>query len=130
MPKISVNEAASVLGVHPDTLRRWEKEGKITSERTEGGHRRYDLAQLLGIEESSGLTICYARVSTRPQKKDLETQALVLSAHCEKMGWQHEVIKDIESGINYKKKGLEKLIAMIISGQVTGVLHEEIGQPL
>jgi excisionase family DNA binding protein len=27
MPKISINEAAKVLGVHKDTLRRWEEEG-------------------------------------------------------------------------------------------------------
>ena len=43
MPKLSRAEAAYLLGVSTDTLRRWEKEGKITSSRTEGGHRRYDL---------------------------------------------------------------------------------------
>ena len=36
MPKLSSSEAAYLLGVSTDTLRRWEKEGKITSERTEG----------------------------------------------------------------------------------------------
>ena len=39
MPKLSRSEAAYLLGVSTDTLRRWEKEGKITSSRTEGGHR-------------------------------------------------------------------------------------------
>lgn len=33
MPKISINEAAKLLGVSADTLRRWEKEGKIEPER-------------------------------------------------------------------------------------------------
>lgn len=30
------------------TLRAWEKAGKIASERTKGGHRRYDLESILG----------------------------------------------------------------------------------
>lgn len=58
MPKISRQEAAALLGVHPDTLRRWETEGKIVPERTTGGHRRYDLAKLLGTTEKTGKTIC------------------------------------------------------------------------
>jgi putative resolvase len=58
MPKISINEAAKILGVHTDTLRRWEESGKTKPERTVGGHRRYDLGELLGVENDSGLTKC------------------------------------------------------------------------
>ena len=72
MPKLSTSEAPYLLGVSTDTLRRWEKEGKITSSRTEGGHRRYDLTSILKDREDEGLTILYARVSTRPQLKDLD----------------------------------------------------------
>ncbi len=59
MPKLSRSEAAYLLGVSTDTLRRWEKEGKITSSRTEGGHRRYDLTAILKDKEDEGLTILY-----------------------------------------------------------------------
>ncbi|VEP11656.1 hypothetical protein H1P_1120013 [Hyella patelloides LEGE 07179] len=55
MPKLSISEAAYLLGVSTDTLRRWEKEGKITSTRTEGGHRRYDLTDILKDKEDDGL---------------------------------------------------------------------------
>ncbi len=41
MPKISINEAAKLLGVSADTLRRWEESGKIEPERTEGGHEQF-----------------------------------------------------------------------------------------
>jgi len=38
----AVSEAAKYLGVSPDTLRRWEKAGKIPAPtRTAGGARRY-----------------------------------------------------------------------------------------
>ncbi|MBC6477747.1 MAG: helix-turn-helix domain-containing protein [Hormoscilla sp. GM7CHS1pb] len=33
-------QAANLLGVHPESLRRWEREGKITSYRTPGGQLR------------------------------------------------------------------------------------------
>ncbi len=62
MPKLSISEAAYLLGVSTDTLRRWEKEGALrTSTRTEGGHRRYDLTDILKDKEDDGLTILYAR---------------------------------------------------------------------
>jgi putative resolvase len=38
---ITIQEASKILGVTPKTLRLWEKEGKIQSYKTEGGHRRY-----------------------------------------------------------------------------------------
>jgi hypothetical protein len=44
---VSIHEAAEFLGVAAQTLRRWEREGKlIPDERTPGGRRRYDLARL------------------------------------------------------------------------------------
>jgi excisionase family DNA binding protein len=39
---LTISEAAKALGISTKTLRRWEKGGKISSLRTEGGHRRYD----------------------------------------------------------------------------------------
>jgi putative resolvase len=45
-PQITTTTACRLLGIHPDTLVRWEREGKITSTRTAGGHRRFDLADV------------------------------------------------------------------------------------
>ena len=120
MPKLSISEAAYLLGVSTDTLRRWEKEGKITSTRTEGGHRRYDLTDILKDKEDDGLTILYARVSTRPQIKDLDRQIAVLETYAEIKGWKNcKTIKDIGSGVNYRKKGLNKLLSILVEGQAT-----------
>ena len=121
---IGVKEAAELLGVSTKTIRRWEESGKISSTRTEGGHRRFYVNDLLGNKSDASLTVAYARVSTcgsslcHDQKKDLERQAMVLEAYCAKQGWSFELIKDLGSGMNYKKKGLIRLIKLLCTYQV------------
>lgn len=52
MPRyFTIGETADYFGVSVDTIRRWESEGRITSERTKGGHRRFLASTLAGIEE-------------------------------------------------------------------------------
>jgi excisionase family DNA binding protein len=114
---LSIGEAAAVKGVSIDTLRRWEKEGKVQSVRTNGGHRRYDIDVLIDFKETRQ-TVAYARVSSHDQKADLERQALVLEAYCLHHGYNVEIIKDLGSGLNYKTKGLQKLLQLIVSEQL------------
>jgi putative resolvase len=119
---IAIGEAAKILGVSITTLRRWEKEGKIISERTSLGHRRYDPSKLkpgyYHQAESVKRTLAYARVSSNDQKADLERQKQVLELYCAKQGWTFEILADLGSGMNYHKKGLRRLLQAIIEGQV------------
>ena len=115
---ISMKEASDLLGVTPKTLRLWEKEGKIKSVRTTGGHRRYNISDLIGDKKSDSVTIAYARVSNHDQKEDLKRQEIVLESYCAKNGYNFEIISDLGSGLNYKKKGLVQLIKLICSKKV------------
>jgi excisionase family DNA binding protein len=120
--KVSIGQAAKALGVSIDTLRRWERQGKITAERTASGHRRYDMAQLIGLTprlmRSERVTICYARVSSNDQKEDLKRQITLLESFCSANGWSYEIIKDLGSGMNCRKPGLRQLIKRICHGDV------------
>ncbi|KKW26499.1 MAG: resolvase [candidate division Kazan bacterium GW2011_GWB1_52_7] len=49
-PKLSISQAARELGVHPETLRRWERAGELSAERTSGGQRRYTSSQIAKLE--------------------------------------------------------------------------------
>lgn len=118
MTKLSRSEAAKLKGVSTSTLRRWEVEGKLIPERTVSGHRRYNLSQLLGIEKELSFTIGYARVSSHEQKQDLERQAQVLELFCVSNGWTVDIIKDLGSGMNYNKRGLQRLIRLIVDNKV------------
>ena len=120
---VSIGTAAKELGVHPATLRRWEEEGKIDPpERTTGGDRRYDLAKLRHLAPhqapSSRTTLAYARVSTTGQKDDLTRQVALLEGFCAAQGWTYEILTDVGSGLNYRKRGLRQLINRICSGEV------------
>lgn len=118
---ITISEAAALLGVSISTLRRWEKEGRITPERTVAGHRRYSQTKIkpeIAHANLSIKTIAYARVSSQDQKGDLERQKQILELYCAKQGWAFEVISDLGSGMNYYKKGLQRLINEILSGSI------------
>jgi len=124
--KLSIKEAAEFLGVDPSTLRRWDNEGMLIAERTPGGHRRYEKNKLISIrdkkEDDSKLTIGYCRVSSNSQKEDLERQIENVSNYCIAKGYQFKIIEDIGSGLNYKKKGLRKLIELIETREVKRIV--------
>jgi predicted site-specific integrase-resolvase len=120
---IGIGEAAKALGVSISTLRRWELSGRIHVSYTQGGHRRYDLAELRPEQyrtqrQDALKTIAYARVSSHDQKDDLERQKQVLELYCAHQGWTFEVISDIGSGMNDHKKGLKRLLDAILDNQV------------
>ena len=121
--KVSISQAAKELGVTAKTLRRWEEQDKIDVERTVGGHRRYDLAKLQGLvprkpQPGGRITIGYARVSSHDQKEDLGRQVALIESFCAANGWTFEIVEDMGSGLNYRKRGLRQLIKRICSGEV------------
>lgn len=122
---VSIGEAAKTLGVSTQTLRRWDIDGKLVAERTPGGRRRYrvsDVAQFnpMGVNRASleRPTVTYARVSSHDQKEDLARQVRVLEMYCAAQGWTFTTITDLGSGMNYRKKGLTRLLDDILNDKV------------
>lgn len=121
---ISIGEAAKELGISVKTIRRWADAGKIRYERSPSGHRRFYLADIKRItprdlkQLDDRITINYARVSSSDQKEDLTRQIQVLEQFSGANGWQYETISDLGSGLNYQKKGLQKLLKRIMKGDV------------
>jgi predicted site-specific integrase-resolvase len=124
---ISIGQAAKLLGVHVQTLRNWERTGKLKPDSiSPGGTRRYNqdkILQITGkelpeIEKDERITIAYARISSHDQKADLQRQAQVLELYCAEHGYKYELITDLGSGMNYYKKGLTTLIHKILENNV------------
>jgi predicted site-specific integrase-resolvase len=114
---VKIGEAARILGTTPAQLRKWESTGELLPARkTRGGTRYYATSDLLGHQAAVAdpLTVCYARVSSHDQKADLDRQHAALEAYCAAQGWRTQVIRDLGSGMNYRKKGLQELLELIL----------------
>lgn len=114
MAYVNTRTACKQLGVHPNTLRNWDKAGKIKTMRTPGGVRLYDLDSL----ESGRRKFIYARVSSRNQKDDLKSQI----EHLKTRYPTHELIEDIGSGLSFKRKGFKTLLELVLSGEVSEIV--------
>lgn len=51
---LSLGPASQLLGVDPDTLRRWADDGRVAAWTTPGGHRRFDRAALERLAADRG----------------------------------------------------------------------------
>lgn len=117
---IKIGEASKILGVSISTLRRWEVQGSlIPALKSSGNTRYYSMEQLMNEKTIDvDLTVGYARVSSHDQKNDLKTQAASIEAYCACHGWNFEIIQDLGSGMNYRKKGLKTLLEYILTRKV------------
>lgn len=92
----TIQQMAFNLGVHPQTLRRWERQGKMPKpERTPGNHRRYRTIP----KAVETLTVGYVRASSHDQKEDLERQKAAVKSQAGKP--VDLIISDLGSGLDY-----------------------------
>lgn len=110
-------KAANKLGVHQNTLRKWANEGKIPHIKTPAKQRLYDVDAFLAdkVEKKS---VCYCRVSSYKQRDDLERQV----EHMRRRYPQHEIVTDIGSGLNSKRKGLRAILELADQGKLGEVV--------
>jgi len=132
---LNIKEASEYLNVHPDTLRRWDKEGKLIPVKTEGGHRRYQqevLDEFIGIHQKEEKEVAlpvatYSRVSSHEQKAkgDLDRQSQRLSEYCAKKKLVvGEIIKDVGSGLSDTRGGFVKLTKLVIEKKISKIIIE------
>ncbi len=117
-------EVAKRLGLHPLTVRRWVKEGKIAAVQI-GREARIPITEverLLG-EQRAGLLVLYGRVSGHDQQPELQRQVQQLEqwALLARTGQKTLTLTDIGSGLNTERKGLQKLLALVQDYQVAEV---------
>ena len=110
----SIHEFSKIIGVSAQTLRNGDANGKLHPHHTTvSGYRYYSdeqLNQVINVKPKNRITIGYCRVSSRKQKDDLGRQIDNVKTYLLAKGQPFEIISDIGSGIDYKKKGLQELI--------------------
>jgi predicted site-specific integrase-resolvase len=122
MSYVKLREACARTGLHPHTLRKYADTGVIHSIRTPSGQRLFDIDSFVGDRRSKQVVV-YARVSSRKQQDDLERQI----AYLKSKEPHAEVITDIASGLNFKRKGLKTLLERSLQGDqlIVVVAHRD-----
>ena len=112
------NEFGKLINRSVNTLQRWDREGILKAHRTPTNRRYYDINdynKVMGIQDFSenqvNDVIIYARVSNQNQKDDLKNQIDFLRTYANAKGYIiKDVITDIGSGLNYKRKGFNSIL--------------------
>ena len=124
MKYYSAKKVTQILGVTAQTLRNWDKEGKLKPTYVKSnGYRYYSEEAILSYTQERKTkknlnVIGYARVSSKKQSDDLERQVNNLKEYISSKYDSFDIITDIGSGINYNKPGLLKLIEKINKKEV------------
>lgn len=126
MELISIGKFAKMVGLTPTTLRRMHDTGELIPYHiSKGGTRYYSTEQLdkfLNSNQAEKKVIGYCRVSIPAQKNDLQKQVENVKTYMYAKGYQFEIIEDIGSGINYRKKGLKELLSQINNHEISKVV--------
>ena len=124
MKYYSAKTVTQILGVTAQTLRNWDKEGKLKPSYVKSnGYRYYSEESILSYTQERKTkkklnVIGYARVSSKKQSDDLERQINNIKSYISSKYDSFDIITDIGSGINYTKPGLKKLIEKINKKEV------------
>ena len=128
MKYYSAKTVTQILGVTAQTLRNWDKEGKLKPSYTKSnGYRYYSEEDVLSYtkerdRKKEKKLIGYVRVSSKKQEDDLLRQKENLEKYLIGTNQEYEIISDIGSGINYSKPGLRKLIEKINKKEVDEIV--------
>lgn len=128
MPKyVKLSYITKNYQVSPQTLRVWADTGKVKSIKNPNSrHRLIEYDSFLKYVGATSETdteikrqrICYARVSSSHQKQDLKRQIDYLKYKFP----DHKIIKDIGSGLNWKRKGLQTILEQLFEGHIEQIV--------
>lgn len=114
---VGLKKAVELSGLHPNTLRTYADKGIIKATRlSPRGRRLYD-SESFNLHKrdekaDESKLVCYCRVSSSKQKDDLVRQV----AYMRQQFSDAEIIQDVGSGLNYKRKGLQDILRRLMQG--------------
>lgn len=122
---LRIGAAAHELGLHPITVRRWIKSGRIQAVQMGREVRvpRAEIERMVGSKFTGRLVVLYGRVSGHGQKADLDTQLERLQtwSATERRGQETLVLSDIGSGLQAGRRHLQRLLKLICEDKVAEV---------
>ena len=93
-PVYVISVAAQLTGLHPQTLRTYERLGLITPGRTGGGGRRYSHRDIELLRSIAGLTASGIGIEGVRRILELEHRSAALAARNEELGAELEATRE------------------------------------
>jgi len=124
------SELRKICPIVRETLIEWTKKGKVSFVRTPGGKRYYNVTEFsacIGLhaetsgqsqEQTKRVSVIYARVSSAPQRPDLERQVEDLRAAYP----EYEVISEVGSGLNFHRPAFLRLLERVWKGEIKQIV--------
>jgi len=125
-PKLlRISKAAHELGLHPFTVRKWIKQGKIQAIRIgqEACVPRAEIERLAGKTDGR-VVVLYGRVSGHGQEADLNTQMQWLRSFARTERAHAEILElsEIGSGLKASRRQLQRLLQLVCEDTVAEVV--------
>jgi len=127
MNTYTIAQFAKLTGYAVKTLQKWDRDGKLSPNRTPTNRRLYTdehLRLLRGITiEEKRKTVVYMRVSSQAQKSDLKNQRTVLEQFCAAKGFAvDEWVEEIGGGLNFKRPKFLAIISDVTTGKLERIV--------
>jgi len=120
-----IGEAAQILGVRVETLRRWERDGKLTTTRTSGGQRSVPAAEVARLlsERRERPKVTAGSVRNRFPGVVTEIKRDKLAATVEILSGPHRILAFVtREGVD--EMGLEPGMHAVATVKATNVMVE------
>ena len=128
---LRMKEVSTLLGVTSQTLRNWSNEGYVQAVVGKGGQRRLRLSEIGRLmnfappQSNENTCLIYCRVSTTLQRANLNRQRDRLEASAVANGYIiAQSYEDSASGMNFKRKGLLRLLQHCQTHAIKAVIIE------
>ena len=114
---MNLREWALSQGIHPQTVYRWYRAGKMPVPTHRVGNKLILVGDLESTQTKQGSTVIYARVSSSDQKSDLDRQVARVLTWATENGYKiDKVVTEVGSALNGHRR---KFLALLGDPNVT-----------
>lgn len=125
---LTIGEFAKSIGKSVQTVRLWDKSGKLKPHHvTEAGTRYYTYQQVREYLVSCSIkpennVIAYCRVGLNAEAQSLDKQECLVKAYCESKDYKYQLISDVGDGFTSNSQGLLQLIKLVMANEVDKIV--------
>lgn len=121
MKLVSIGVLAEKIGVGQNVLRTWEKEEKIKTYKTLGGHRRYDLDSVLRMLDRE-IEISTIIFINSQDEKEMEQLISTTKIYCDINKWTFILVEDNSTPLSCNSEAFLRMLNIVLNKNIERVV--------